>query len=339
MKKLFFTFLVIIGVVNLYAQAPEGFSYHAIVRNNVGDPIVSQAVSFRFNILKGSPVGNVVYGEKHDVTTDKFGGVSLVIGNGTDKIGDFETIDWGADSYFLKVELDIAGGTLYTDMGTTQLQSVPYALYAKTAANGFSGNYNDLTNKPITDGSETKILVGNNLTIDGAGTIFNPYILNTRTHYVGEPYGGGIVFYVYDNGQHGLIAATADQDPGIGWYNGTKRYTNTTGDGVRAGSMNTTLIIALQTNDNQMGNFAAKVCADYSVTVDGITYGDWYLPSKHELDLLFSQKFIVGGFAYNYYWSSSEVSSISAWAQSFLIGYQYSLNKSLPYGVRAIRSF
>ncbi len=339
MKKLFFTFLVIIGFVNLYAQAPEGFSYHAIVRNSAGDPIVSQAVSFRFSILKESPVGIVVYGEKLDVTTDNFGGVSLVIGNGTDKIGDFVTIDWGADNYFLKVDLDTTGGTNYTDMVTTPLLSVPYALYAKPAAYGFSGNYNDLTNKPITDGSETKITVGNNLTVSGSGTIADPYLLNTRIHYVGEPYGGGIVFYVYDNGQHGLIAATADQDPRIEWYNGTKRYTNTTGDGVRAGAMNTTLIISLQTDDNQLGNFAAKVCADYSVTVDGITYGDWYLPSKHELDLLFNQKFVVGGFANNYYWSSTEFSSHGAWSQNFSIGFQYNLDKSLPYGVRAIRAF
>ncbi|MBE9510953.1 MAG: DUF1566 domain-containing protein [Bacteroidetes bacterium] len=339
MKKILFISLIVIVSASLYSQAPEGFSYRAIVRNNAGEPIVTQAVSFRFSILKGSPLGNVVYGEKHDVTTDKYGAVSLVIGNGTDKIGDFITIDWGADNYFLKVKLDTTGGTNYTYMGTTQLQSVPYTLYAKTAANGFSGNYNDLTNKPITNSSETKITVGNNLIISGSGTIVEPYLLNTRTHYIGEQFGGGIVFYVYDNGQHGLIAPTADQDPGIEWYNGIKRYTNTSGDGLGAGAMNTSLIIALQTTDNQVGNFAAKVCADYSVTVDGVTYGDWYLPSKHELDLLFNQKTIVGGFANDYYWSSTEFSSHSAWSQNFSIGFQYNLDKSLPYGVRAIRAF
>lgn len=427
MKKLFFTFLVIIGFVNLYAQAPESFSYHAIVRNNAGDPIVSQAVSFRFNILKGSPVGNVVYGEKHDVTTDNFGGVSLVIGNGTDIIGDFATIDWGGDSCFFMIELDTTGGTLYTHMGTSQLLSVPYSLYSKAAANVFSGNYNDLTNKPVTDGSETKINagdnmivtgsgtisnpyritngfsgsyddltnkpitdgsetklsagnfititgsgttsnpykvsnllsddyndlsnipvtngsetkinVGDNLTVSGSGTIDDPYLLNARMHTVGESYGGGIVFYVYDNGQHGLIAAATDQNPGIEWYNGTKRYTNTTGDGIGSGEINTTLIVALQTNDNPTGNFAAKVCADYSVTFDGVSYGDWYLPSKYELGILFSQKNNISGFDDDYYWSSTEFSSVSAWSQNFSTGIQYNLSKSLPYGVRAIRSF
>ncbi|MBK7712961.1 MAG: hypothetical protein IPJ37_20020 [Bacteroidales bacterium] len=83
------------------------------------------------------------------------------------------------------------------------------------------------------------------------------------THFIGENFGGGIVFYVYDEMRHGLIASTRDQNNLISWYNGIKRNTNTTGDGLNAGSMNTALIIALQTNDNPMGNFAAK-CAQTS---------------------------------------------------------------------------
>jgi hypothetical protein len=340
MKKILLViFLIVIGSGSLYSQAPENFNFYAIIRNGAGKPIVSKAVSFQFNILKGNILGTSVYEEKYNVTTDLSGAVKAAIGNGFDKIGVFENINWGADSYFLKVGLDTTGGTSYTDMGTTQLLSVPYALFSKTAANGFSGNYNDLTNKPITNGSETRITYGNNLTVTGSGTLDDPYIINERIHYAGESYGGGIVFYVYDNGRHGLIAATTDQDPGIEWYNGTKRYTNSAGDGVGAGEMNTALIIALQTNDNQTGNFAAKVCADYSVTVDGVNYGDWYLPSKFELVLMFIQKDVIGGFKDDYYWSSTEFSSLSAWSQNFSNGSQYNLNKSLPYGVRAIRAF
>jgi len=96
---------------------------------------------------------------------------------------------------------------------------------------------------------------------------------------------------------------------GIQWYNGTYRYTSTTGDGLYAGSMNTSMIVATQMADNQTGNFAAKVCADYSVTVDGVTYGDWYLPSKYELNLLYVQKTAVGGFESAYYWSSCKSSA------------------------------
>ena len=372
MKKTFFIILIVLISVNIYSQAPEAFTYNAIVSDNTGQPLVNHTVAFRFNILKGSNMGFSVYGEKHSATTDQFGAVSLIIGNGTEKTGDFASIDWGGDSYFLMIELDPAGGTSYTHLGTTQLLSVPYSLYAKSAGNVsgvdgsetrisagnfitisgsgtitdpyiitnmLTGDYNDLVNKPVTNGSETKIEVEDNLTISGSGTIDDPYLLNTRVHYVGESYGGGIVFYIYDNGQHGLIAAVADQNPGIEWYNSAKRYTNTTGDGVNAGSMNTTLIVAIQTNDNPTGNFASKVCADYSVTFEGRTYGDWYLPSKYELGLLFIQKDMVGGFNDNYYWSSTEFSSISAWSQNFSTGVQYNLDKSLPYGVRAIRAF
>ena len=136
-----------------------------------------------------------------------------------------------------------------------------------------------------------------------------------------------------------MIAAKTDQYNGIVWFNGIKKYTNTTGDGLKAGEMNTALIIALQTIDNPMGNFAAKVCADYSVTVDGVMYGDWYLPSREELFLMYVHKETIGGFKNDYYWSSTEFSSISAWSQNFFNGSQFNLNKSLPYSVRAIRAF
>jgi hypothetical protein len=158
-------------------------------------------------------------------------------------------------------------------------------------------------------------------------------------HTIGESYGGGIVFYVYDGGQHGLIAATADQSTGIRWYNGTYRYTGTTGDGLGAGAMDTAMIVATQIADNQTGNFAAKVCADYSVTVGGVTYGDWYLPSKYELNLLYLQETVVGGFGISNYWSSSEVINTNAWVQSFADGNQGYFPKATTFYVRAVRAF
>lgn len=340
MKILFISIFLIIVSTGLYSQVPEGFSYSAVVRNSSGDPLGNQAVSFRFSIIMGTAGGSIVYSEIHNIITDVFGSVSLIIGMGTAQTGSFSDIEWGVDNYFLKIELDNTGGTTYTDMGTTQFYSVPYAMYAKTAGNGFSGNYNELTNKPVTDGSETRLVAGNSLTIDGSGTADDPYIINTKNHYIGESYGGGIVFYVYENKQHGLIAASRDQYNDIEWYNGVKRNTNATGDGLKAGEMNTLLIISCQTNDNPMGNFAAKICADYSVTFNGVTFGDWYLPSKLELSLMYLQKDVIGGFKNGYYWSSTEFSSISAWSQNFSSsGEQFNLNKSIPYNVRAIRSF
>jgi Protein of unknown function (DUF1566) len=177
-------------------------------------------------------------------------------------------------------------------------------------------------------------------------------------HIIGESYQGGIVFYVDADGQHGLIAARADQSVGILWFNGIFRITGTTGDGIGAGAMNTAIIVASQIGDNQSGNFAAKVAADYSVQDDGITactvglafsqppvsetcYGDWYLPSKVELNLLYNAKVagVVGGFVVVNYWSSTEGGANDAWAQDFVNGYQAPFNKSNTYRMRAVRAF
>jgi hypothetical protein len=196
----------------------------------------------------------------------------------------------------------------------------------------------------VADGSETKLSAGTNITVTGSGTIASPYVVNATgggtTLSIGDSYQGGIIFWLDATGQHGLIAATADQSTGIQWYNGTFRYTGTTGDGLYAGAMNTTMIVATQMADYQTGNFAAKVCADYSVTQGGVTYGDWYLPSKYELNLLYAQKTAVGGFASAYYWSSSEFYNTTVWIQFFGNGSQYSSGgKEFAYHVRAIRAF
>lgn len=321
-------FLLLFLSIAVHAQAPEGFNYSAIVRDNSGNPLSNQEVSFRFSIVRGNVSGTVAYSETHSTMTDPLGQVSLIIGNGEIISGVFATIDWGADAYFLKVELDRTGGSSYVEMGISQFLSVPYALYAKRAGSGGGEG-----------AGEVNISAGNNITITGSGTTADPYQISEESHYVGEYYGGGIVFYTYDFGRHGLIASETDLDRTIQWHNGKDRYTNTTGNGIGKGETNTTLIIALQTNDNPVGNFAAKLCADYSVTVDGQSYGDWYLPSKLELTYLFLRKDIVGGFSNTYYWSSTEFSSISAWGMDMAEGSFFNIRKDVPCAVRAIRAF
>lgn len=202
-----------------------------------------------------------------------------------------------------------------------------------------------IKNKPTipaaADGSETKVTAGTNVTVTGSGTTASPYVVNAKTLTIGQSYQGGIIFWLDATGQHGLIAATADQNSGIKWYNGKYRYTGTTGDGLYAGAMNTAMIVAAQMADWQTGNFAAKVCADYSVTYGGVTYGDWYLPSKYELNLLYAQKAAVGGFA-TYYWSASEyITDIlrGVWIQNFSSGVQSYGDKDNTLYVRAIRAF
>jgi hypothetical protein len=164
--------------------------------------------------------------------------------------------------------------------------------------------------------------------------------VGVTTHAIGDSFGGGIVFFVYDGGQHGLIAATADQSTRMRWYGGSYTNIRARADGIGAGLKNTAIIIANQGPVD--GNaFAATVCNEYSVTVDGVTYGDWYLPSRHELNLLYIERAAVGGFdETNYYWSSTESDNNLAWELDFLDdGYQTDSNKGGTFCVRAVRAF
>jgi len=201
-------------------------------------------------------------------------------------------------------------------------------------------------------GLTTAGLTGQALTTTAAGTLTWTNVSTSGVHSIGEAYGGGIVFYVYDNGKHGLIAATSDQILNTRWYGGSYTNTRARADGVGAGLKNTSIIIAVQSGTYSPtydgASFAAAVCNEYTVTIDGVTYGDWYLPSKHELNLLFLQRAVVGNFPNisGSYWSSTEyfrsdlVGSYQlAWYQNFVTGAQAYLNKKNTWSVRAIRAF
>lgn len=209
-----------------------------------------------------------------------------------------------------------------------------------------------ILNKPIipaaANGSETKINAGTNVTITGTGTEESPYVVNASTGAptltIGQRYQGGIIYWLDATGQHGLIAATADQGTEVPWCNGAPKIVGVLSDGLYAGEMNTAIIMASLLADNPTGNFAAKICADYSVTDGGVTYGDWYLPSTYELILLANQRLVVGGFAEDQnYWSSTE------WGDNLLyIGYQrfgsfsfnqYAVKDYTSFFIRPIRSF
>lgn len=148
MKKMILLCIGLVTAVMLFAQSPAAFNYQAVVRDATGNVKANQDVSFWITILQGTAEGTAVFGETHSVQTNEFGLANLEIGNGTNLLGSLAEIDWGTGPYYLKIQFDPAGGTSYILMGTMQLLSVPYALYAGSAGNGFSGNYNDLTNKP-----------------------------------------------------------------------------------------------------------------------------------------------------------------------------------------------
>jgi len=142
MKKIVFFAILALCYVSTYSQAPEKVSYQAVIRDASGNVRADVNIVLQLSILHGSATGTAVYTESHNVRTSAFGLVNLALGGGTVDFGTFNTIDWAAGPYFVKVKVD---GVEY---GTSQVLSVPYALYAKKAANGFSGTWADLTGKP-----------------------------------------------------------------------------------------------------------------------------------------------------------------------------------------------
>jgi len=199
-----------------------------------------------------------------------------------------------------------------------------------------------LSNNYTTDGSGTGAFASNlsgltqntiyyvrSYAMNSVGTSFgNELTLNTA-YYIGSNYEGGIIFYIDGTGQHGLISATSDQSIGKwGCYGNAIGGTSTA---IGAGQANTTAIV----NGCSTAGIAARICND--LVLNG--YNDWFLPSKDELNQLYLQKTVVGGFAGSYYWSSSEYNADYAWFQIFSSGTQDGFYKGNDTGVRAVRAF
>ena len=132
------------------AQAPSAIPYQAIARDNVGNPIANHVVSVRFRILDEILNGNILYEESQSILTNTFGLFTVNIGQGTIIRGTFAGIMWGEGPRFLQVELDVNGGAIFSDMGTQQLLSVPYALSAgngnweKSPTNIYNSNFGNV---------------------------------------------------------------------------------------------------------------------------------------------------------------------------------------------------
>ena len=154
-----------------------------------------------------------------------------------------------------------------------------------------------------------------------------------KTLELGQTFQGGIIFFLDDNGEHGLIAATTDQHTNIQWCTGTCQLTNANATAPGSGKTNTEKIVQLQKDIN----YAANICD--KLVHNG--YDDWYLPSKDELNYLFIQKEAgrVGNFLEEEYWSSTESNADRAWLENMGNGSTHAEIKINGCCIRAIRAF
>jgi Kelch motif len=169
MKRFLLIFFVLISCF-AFAQTPQSIKYQAIVRNSQGNVLPNQLVSFKISIIKGNTGGQSVYIEIHKVATNDYGLANLDIGLGTVLSGVFSDINWGDDLYFVKTEVDNAGGSNYKFMGTTQLMSVPYALYAERSSAADNDHDQDSTNEIqnlVLTGTTLSLTKGNSVQIGG----------------------------------------------------------------------------------------------------------------------------------------------------------------------------
>lgn len=154
-----YCFLILLACCSLLGrtQAPQALNYQAVARSSQGAIISGQTVNIRFSVLEGSVTGTAVYQELHTTVTNNFGLFTLAIGKGTAVSGNFSAINWGVSDKFLKVEISLQGAGTYQLQGTTQLLSVPYALFAE----------------------KTRLVAGNAINITNGNTIAAAYTAGT----------------------------------------------------------------------------------------------------------------------------------------------------------------
>lgn len=239
MKKILLLFWILTGLFMGWSQVPEKMSYQAIIRNGSGQLLSNQGIAIKVSILQGSPAGAEVYSERLTGNTNANGLISLEIGTGTVLSGTFATINWPSGNYYLKTETDPAGGNNYTIAGTSQLLSVPYAMYAKSAGGGggsFAIPYTTTVNNASTlfsltnDGDGTSIEGNNNTTTSNIAAV-RGVVTNTA------PGGFSSAVRGINNGTGGLGVGVYGSQAGSGWGvygttpNGLGVYGNSSGNG------------------------------------------------------------------------------------------------------------
>jgi|GEM_PF-2659584 len=185
MTKIYAVVMLMLISTFVTAQAPQAIKYQAIARDLTGDPVINQDIAVKISILQGSDFGPVVYSELHETATNAFGLFNLEIGEPVEILsGNFSEIGWRYFSHFLKIEIDITGGSNFQLMGVSQFVSVPYALYAQEAGNAqnfVAGTGINIDDGVITNTAPDKtVTVASGNGISATGTYPNFMITNTK---------------------------------------------------------------------------------------------------------------------------------------------------------------
>ncbi len=227
MKKAIFTVISLLMITLVFAQSPQSFKYQAVIRDSEGVVIANEIIGLQISILEGSESGAVVYTETWAVATNNYGLINLNIGEGTSS-DNFSAITWGTNNYYVQLSLDENGGTNYTDMGVSQLLSVPYALYANQAGGSISSPWVSNTNGISYSEGNVEIIT------TGVGLDPELPLFEVRNN------AGIVVFAVYNEGvRMNVDNASASHSRGgfaIGGQNqskGTLDYFQVTPDSVR----------------------------------------------------------------------------------------------------------
>jgi hypothetical protein len=306
MNRLLILLPILICLNNTRSQVPQAIPYQAAAMYANGQSLINKSIMVKFCILDSSATGTNLYTETHNTTTNSLGIFNLNIGSGIAISGNFGALNWGSNAKFLKVELDTSAlGNNYSVIGTQQMMSVPYALYAKSAGN----------------------------------------IIGVRffTHYIGEEFGGGIIFHLWKDSsgvEHGLIVNKTDLSASQPWSNVTTLI-GTAAQSNWDGLSNSNSIIAQAGHSNS----AAAMCLN--LVSNG--QSDWYLPTMQELFMLWNNYYTVvmtlkrlpGASELQpvRYYSSNEENNSTAWTFNFKAGVTFSTIKTNANLVRPIRAF
>jgi hypothetical protein len=255
MRKLLLTLIVVcLSVLSIVGQNSLGFNYQAVIRNSSGEVVADKEVGIEISILQGSASGEVIYSEEFTPETNSFGLINLIIGRGDAKVGTFESINWATADFFIKIAVDINGGTSYVDMGTTQLLSVPFANYAFSSASGTT-SWNDqeqsvTTSKKVGIGTETPTSMLE-IVSDGKSDDETPLfeVKNSK---------GETVFAVYENSVKVFIDEVPEDGKTRGGFAVSGRTTSKETNEILVVTPEKTRVYVEETEDKTRGGFAVS---------------------------------------------------------------------------------